>query len=69
MSSASQTIEVIVSPSGETTVQTKGFSGSSCREASRFIERALGVVQSDKPTAEMYQPQVVNQPLRQSSGG
>lgn len=33
-----QTIEIIVSAAGETTVQTKGFGGSSCREASKFIE-------------------------------
>ncbi|MFI5379028.1 MAG: DUF2997 domain-containing protein [Tepidisphaerales bacterium] len=51
-----QTIEITVSPQGETTVQTKGFAGSSCKDASRFIERALGRVQSDQATAEMYQP-------------
>jgi Protein of unknown function (DUF2997) len=37
-----QTIEITVSPTGETTVQTKGFTGSSCRDASKFIEQALG---------------------------
>ena len=34
-----QTIEVIVSPTGETKIETKGFIGSSCRDASRFIEQ------------------------------
>ena len=38
----SQTIEITVSPIGQTTVQTKGFAGSSCRDASKFIEQALG---------------------------
>lgn len=63
-----RTIEVIVNPAGEATVQTKGFGGSSCRDASRFIERALGVVQSDTPTAEMYQSASIGQPVRQGNG-
>ncbi len=40
----SRVIEVIVSTQGQTRVETKGFSGSRCREASRFIEQALGKV-------------------------
>ena len=32
-----KTIEIIVSPKGETTVQTKGFAGASCRDASKSI--------------------------------
>lgn len=63
-----KTIEIIVSRTGETTVQTKGFSGSSCREASKSIEQALGLVRSDKPTGEMYQAPVVNEPVRQGNG-
>ena len=37
-----KTIEIIVTPKGETTVTTKGFVGSSCRDASKFLESALG---------------------------
>ena len=37
-----KTIEIIVSPSGQVRIETKGFSGSECQEASRFIEQALG---------------------------
>jgi hypothetical protein len=37
-----KTIEITVSPTGETTVQTKGFTGSACQDASKFIEQALG---------------------------
>ncbi len=29
-----KTIEILVSPTGQTQIQTKGFSGSSCRQAS-----------------------------------
>ena len=34
-------IEITVSPTGETRVQTKGFTGSGCRDASRYVEAAL----------------------------
>ena len=37
-----KTIEIIVSPSGQSRVETKGFTGAECREASQFIEQALG---------------------------
>ena len=57
MSTTTRTIEVIVSPAGEATVQTKGFSGPSCRDASRFIERALGERAAETLTGEFYQPQ------------
>lgn len=52
---SSQTIEVIVSPQGETRVETKGFGGGSCRQSSQFMEQALGIRGSEKLTAEFYQ--------------
>ena len=36
-----QVIEIVVNPRGEATVQTRGFTGGECREASRFLEQAL----------------------------
>jgi hypothetical protein len=53
-------IEIIVSPQGEVHVETKGFSGCGCREASALLERALGQRQSDELTAEFYQAQPVD---------
>ena len=50
-----QTIEIIVSPNGQTRVETKGFAGSQCLEASRFLETALGKTTSESRTAEFYQ--------------
>lgn len=47
-------IEVIVSPKGETTVQTKGFAGAECVSASRFLEEALGTAVNERKTAEFY---------------
>ena len=50
----SKTIEIIISPKGETTVTTKGFQGSSCKEASRFLEEALGDRTQEKLTSEYH---------------
>jgi len=62
------TIEIIVSPKGESVIQTKGFAGSSCREATKALEQALGAVQADKATAEMYQTATAGQQIKQSAG-
>ena len=56
----SKIIEVIVSPTGETKVETKGFTGAECRDASKFIEQALGKQTSEQLTAEFHQ--VASQP-------
>jgi Protein of unknown function (DUF2997) len=47
-------IEVVVSPKGETTVQTKGYAGADCLQATRFLEQALGVISADRKTGEFY---------------
>ena len=49
-----KTIEITISPNGESRLETTGFTGSECREASDFLERALGRVSSDRLTAEFY---------------
>ena len=49
------TIEIIVAANGETRVVTKGFSGGECRQASKFLEQALGQRTSETLTAEFYQ--------------
>ena len=48
-------IEITISPTGQTRVETKGFAGSSCREASRFLEQALGQKKAERLTSEFYQ--------------
>lgn len=48
-------IEVVVSPKGETKIETKGFTGAECQKASRFLERALGKTVTERPTAEFHQ--------------
>lgn len=59
-----RTIEIIVTAKGETTVATKGFAGSSCRDASKFIEQALGQRTTETLTAEFHQVQTVEQQQR-----
>ena len=58
-------IEVVVSPTGETTVQTKGFAGADCLQASKFLEQSLGVIANDRKTAEFYEPAAVQQQVQQ----
>lgn len=49
-------IEVTVSPKGEVTIETKGYAGSACLQASKFLEEALGVASAERKTAEYYLP-------------
>jgi len=58
-------IEVIVSPIGETTIQTKGYSGSECQQASKWLEQALGVSTADRKTAECFEAQTTEQQVQQ----
>lgn len=60
-----KSIEITVNPQGKTSVQTKGFSGSSCREASRFIEQALGSRLNEQVTPEFYQTEIQRQTQRE----
>jgi len=61
-----KTIDITVSPKGETQVETRGFTGSECREASRFVEQAIGQRTAETLTAEFHQGQQAGQELRQS---
>jgi hypothetical protein len=58
-------IEVVVSPKGETTVQTRGYSGADCLQASKWLEQALGIATSDNKTVEFYQPAVAEEQIEQ----
>ena len=62
-----QIIEVVVSPTGETSVQTKGFAGSSCQGASRFLEDALGASTGEQLTSEFFAEQPAQQRAQEGS--
>ena len=57
-------LEIIVSPKGETSIETKGFAGESCRDASKFIEEALGQPTNERLTGDFYQTLPVQQDVR-----
>lgn len=61
----SKTIEIIVAPNGQTRVETKGFVGSDCRQASQFIERALGQQTDELLKAEFYQTSTSQQHMKE----
>ena len=58
-------IEVVVSPQGQATVQTKGYAGGDCLQASRFLEQALGVTTAERRTAEYHQTAPAQQQVQQ----
>ena len=60
-------IEITVSPTGETRVQTKGFTGGECRDASRYVEEALGERVSETLTAEFHQSAQQQEAVQQSA--
>jgi hypothetical protein len=60
-------IEITVDTKGQSKVETRGFTGGECREASKFIEQALGRSTGETLTAEFHQNQSVDQQLNQSS--
>ena len=62
-----KTIEITVSPAGESPVQTRGFVGPACRDASKFLEQALGQRTGEQLTAEFHQSQTVANEQQQPS--
>ena len=58
-------IEVTVSPKGETSIQTKGYAGADCLQASKFLEQALGVVAKEAKTGEFYSVAQTDQHVEQ----
>jgi hypothetical protein len=58
-------IIVLVSPAGEIKLETQGFMGTSCQQASQQLEQSLGVKTEDQPTAEYFQAVSADQELQQ----
>ena len=49
-------IEITISPSGTSVIQTKGFAGSACQQASEFLQ-SLGARVAERLTLEFYHAQ------------
>ena len=62
-----KTIEIIVARDGQTCVETKGFAGADCRQASQFIEQALGHRTGEQLTAEFHASETQPQRLQEGT--
>ena len=60
-------IEITVSPEGATSIKTTGFTGGSCRDATRDLERALGVAGRESLQPEYFNQTSTGEQLRQGS--
>ena len=47
-------ITIIVKPDGKAVVETSGYYGTSCKDASKFLEQALGQRQTETLKPEYY---------------
>lgn len=62
-----KTIEITVSPEGAVSIKTTGFTGSSCKDATRELERALGVTSKETLLPEFHLQQAQQSRLSQGS--
>ena len=60
-------IEITVSPEGATSIKTTGFAGGSCKDATRGLERALGVAGRESLQPEYFQRGNTGEQLRQGT--
>jgi hypothetical protein len=67
MSTSTKTIEITVSPEGATSIKTSGFTGSSCRDATRDLERALGLAGKESLLPEYYGKTSFGETLQQGN--
>jgi hypothetical protein len=67
MSTNEKRIEITVSPEGSVSIKTAGFTGSSCRDATRDLERALGVSGREHLLPEYFNQTSTGEQLRQGS--
>ena len=49
-----KTIEITIAPDGATTIETKGFAGRECLDATRALKAALGQNSGERLTSEFY---------------
>ena len=48
------TIEVVVSPTGDISIEAVGFKGADCERATKALEKSLGVVTGRAKKPEYY---------------
>ena len=60
-------IEITVSPEGATSIKAQGFTGSSCKDATLDLEKALGVAGREHLQPEYFQQGNTSEQLRQGT--
>ncbi len=50
-----KTIEIVVSPAGEARIETRGYTGNECQQASLLLEAALGMKRLEQLTPAYFQ--------------
>jgi len=58
------TIEIIVSPTGDISIDALGFTGADCEKATHYLEEALGVIKARARKPEYHQRQRSKQQQR-----
>ncbi len=53
-----RTIEVVISPTGDISIEAVGFKGADCEKATQFLEEALGVCTKRQRKPEYHQTAV-----------
>ena len=67
MSTSTKTIEITVTPEGATSIKTAGFTGGSCKDATRELERALGVAGRESLLPEFYAQTKAGEQIQQGN--
>jgi hypothetical protein len=62
-----KTIQITVSPEGGVSIKTQGFTGGSCRDATRDLERALGLAGRESLLPEYFNQTGTGEQLRQGT--
>jgi len=60
-------IKITVSPEGATSIKTTGFTGSSCKDATRDLEWARGISGRETLLPEYFQQASTGEQLRQGN--
>ena len=58
-------IDVWISPEGAITIDAVGYTGSSCEEATRFLETSLGTIGRKQRTRDYYRKNTRHQSNQQ----
>ena len=62
-----KTIQITVTPEGSVSIKANGFTGGSCRDATRDLERALGVAGKESLLPEFYAQAQSDEQIRQGN--